>query len=209
MGRQYEAIDDDLAAWIGRQHLFFVGTAPNGPDGHVNISPKGSMATFRILGPRTVAYLDLTGSGIETAAHLRENGRIVLMFCAFDGPPKIVRLHGRGRVVQPHEPDFAGLLARFDPDADLRAVLRSVIVVAVERIADSCGFVVPRMDYASERRQLFRWADQQVQKRGDAWGLRYRQAHNRASIDGLPGLDFPDELSEDEARAWSSVGRAL
>ena len=105
MGKQFAELDDRLGAFIGRQHVFFVGTAPPAPDGHLNVSPKG-LDTFRILGPRTVAYLDLTGSGIETVAHLRENGRITIMFCAFEGRPLIVRLYGRGRVVEPGDPEW-------------------------------------------------------------------------------------------------------
>src|SRR3954462_15112381 len=142
MGKEYDGIDSEVQAFIGRQHVFFVGTAPTSTDGHLNISPKG-LDTFRILGPRSVAYLDLTGSGIETGAHVRENGRITLMFCAFEGRPLIVRLYGRGRVVQPGDPEWDGLVAHFPglPGA------RTVVVVDVERIADSCGYAVPVYEF--------------------------------------------------------------
>lgn len=210
MGQVYDSIDQKLASWIGRQPLFFVATAPAGADGHLNISPKGEPnATLRILGPTTVAYLDLTGSGIETVAHLRENGRIVLMFCAFAGPPKIVRLYGQGRVVQAHDPEFDDLLTHFQPDGDMRRMMRSIIVVEVSRITDSCGFVVPRMDYVGEREQLQRWSEQQEAKRGDDWKQKYWQANNATSIDGLAGLDLVEEATPEEARAFSSAGRAL
>ena len=135
MGKVYDQIDEKLAAFIGRQHLFFVGTAPTGPDGHLNVSPKG-LDTFRILGPKSVAYLDLTGSGIETVAHLRQNGRVTIMFCAFEGRPLILRLYGRGRVVEPGDPEWDGLIAEFPEYPGVR----SVIVVDVERVADSCGY---------------------------------------------------------------------
>jgi hypothetical protein len=167
--------------------MFFVGTAPLGRDGHVNVSPKGLAGSLAVLGPREVAYLDLTGSGVETIAHLRENGRITLMWCAFGGPPRIVRAAGAGRVVLADDPGCDALLARF-PDsgavARLRTGLRSVIVVEVDRIADSCGFGVPRMDLRGERDQLVTWADGK-----GAEGLAgYRATRNVTSVDGLPGL---------------------
>ena len=142
MGKEYDGIDPELQSFIGRQHVFLVGTAPTAVDGHLNLSPKG-LDTFRILGTRTVAYLDLTGSGIETVAHLRENGRITIMFCAFEGRPLILRLQGRGRVVEPGDADWDGLFARF---AEYPGV-RSVIVVEVERVSSSCGFAVPLYEY--------------------------------------------------------------
>src|SRR5919107_1672430 len=140
MGREYDAIDEHWREWIARQPLFFVGSAPLTADGHVNVSPKGPGGTLRVLDERTVAYLDVIGSGAETIAHLRENGRIVVMWCAFEGPPKIFRLHGRGEVVTPDDPRFAELLERcaFDELGPPQA-RRAVIVVHVERIADSCG----------------------------------------------------------------------
>src|SRR5881398_424588 len=135
MGKVYEAIDEKLSAWIRRQPLFFVATAPSGDSGHLNLSPKGPIETLRVLGPRRVAYLDLVGSGAETIAHLRENGRIVIMLCAFAGPPRILRLHGRGRVVEPGDPEFEELAGGFELPATTTAgpARRSVVVVDVER----------------------------------------------------------------------------
>src|SRR5262249_54126925 len=179
MGKAYDGIDHGLQDFIGRQHICLVGTGPTSPKGHLNVSPKG-LDTFRILGPRSVAYLDLTGSGIETVAHLRENGRITLMFCAFEGRPTILRLHGRGRVVEPADGDWPGLIARFPeyPGA------RSVIVVEVERIADSCGYAVPLYQYKAERSQLLAWCD----SKGPEGLESYKEQKNRVSIDGLAGL---------------------
>jgi hypothetical protein len=179
MGKVYDQIDEKLAAFIGRQHLFFVGTAPDSPHGHLNVSPKG-LDTFRILGPDSVAYLDLTGSGIETVAHLRQNGRITILFCAFEGRPLILRLHGRGRVVEPGEPEWAGLIAGFPEYPGVR----SIIIVDVERIADSCGYAVPLYEYQGERSQLIDYAD----KKGPEGMEQYQSQKNRASIDGIAGL---------------------
>jgi len=182
MGRLNDQITPELTAWIERQRVFFVATAPLAADGLVNCSPKG-LDTLRILNPRTVAYLDLTGSGIETVAHVRENGRVVLMFCAFDGPPRILRLHGRGTVLTSEDAGFADLLARFP---ELPA-MRSIIRVDVRRIADSCGFGVPQYQFVGNRDQLARWAA----AKGDAALADYRKAKNATSIDGLPGLRPP------------------
>jgi hypothetical protein len=179
MGKVNGGIDDRLAEFIGRQRVFFVGTAPSDPEGHLNISPKG-LDTFRILGPNAVAYLDLTGSGIETVAHLRENRRITMMFCAFDGPPLIVRLYGRGRVVEPGDLDWNGLIAHFPEHPGAR----SVVVVELERTADSCGFAVPLYAYRGERTQLRDWAG----RKGPEGLERYRAEKNQKSIDGLEGL---------------------
>ena len=147
MGKTFDGIDDKLVAWIARQRMFFVATAPSGGDGHVNVSPKGPIESLRILAPRRVSYLDLIGSGAETVAHLRENGRIVVMLCAFEGPPRVVRLHGRGEVVPIGDPRFRELEAHFDLDAVPAAVeaARAIVVVEVERVADSCGYGVPLM----------------------------------------------------------------
>jgi hypothetical protein len=189
MAKVFEQIDDTLRAFIESQPVFFVGTAPSGPDGHVNVSAKGGRGLFRVTGPHGFAYVDLMGSGIETVSHLRENGRIVIMFAAFDGPPKIVRLHGRGSVVQQGDERFAARLAEFDvSDEQLRAV-RSVIDVDVERVSDSCGFVVPRMAYEGDRDQLYRYADNRIRKQGPDAVRAYVTAKNGASLDGLPGLD--------------------
>ncbi len=179
MGREYDAIDERLAEWIRAQPLFFVATAPLSGAGHVNCSPRG-VAGLALLGPREVAWLDLTGSGVETIAHLRENGRVVLMLCAFEGPPRVVRLHGRGSVVEPGDPGFDALRARFGPHEGVRAVIR----VACERIADTCGYGVPRMAYQGEREQLAAWT-----RRKGPEGIRAYQAEKNArSLDGLPGL---------------------
>jgi hypothetical protein len=178
VGKLFESIDDRMAEWLRAQRVFFVGTAPQ-MDGHVNVSPK-SGAGFAVLGPREVAYQDLTGSGIETVAHLRENGRITLLFCAFEGPPRLVRLYGRGTAVEPGDADFAALAAHFPPHPSTRAVIR----VALDRIADSCGYGVPLYRFVEERKQLDEWA-----ARKGPEGLRdYRAEKNAASIDGLPGL---------------------
>jgi hypothetical protein len=181
MGKTSTTIDDAARSFIAAQHIFFVASAPLDPGGHVNLSPKG-LDTFRILDPGTVAYLDCNGSGVETIAHLREkaNGRIVLMFCAFQGPPNIFRLYGRGRVVEPHDPEFPALAKNFPP---LDSV-RSIIVVKLTRVTDSCGYGVPLFKYEGERTQLQAWARKQ-----GAEGLQaYRERKNRHSIDGLPGM---------------------
>lgn len=181
MGRTYDGFDERLAAWLAAQRMFFVATAPLGPGGHVNCSPKGG--ALRVLGPREVAYADLTGSGAETIAHLRENGRIVVMLCAFEGPPRIVRLHGTGTVVPLGDPGFAALAAGFPEGPGVRAVIR----VAVTRVADSCGYGVPLYDYRGMRDTLGDWA----RRKGPEGLARYRADNNAASIDGLPALSGP------------------
>jgi hypothetical protein len=178
MGRTYDGIDAATAGWLAAQHVFFVATAPLAADGHVNCSPKGG--PFRVLDPRTVAYPDLTGSGAETMAHLRENGRIVLLFCSFGSRPRILRLHGRGEALEPGDPGFDALRAGFPEYAATRAVIR----VAVERISDSCGYGVPRYRYEGDRTQLLDWAD----RKGRAGLARYQLENNRRSLDGLPAL---------------------
>src|SRR5215210_7024848 len=189
MARTYEQIDDTMREWIARQPMFFVATAPLAGDGHVNVSPKGPGGTLRVLGPDRVAYLDLVGSGAETIAHLRENGRIVVMFAAFEGPPKIVRLHGRGQVAQQEDDGFAELLGSFDLSRERLRAVRSVITVDVTRVSDSCGFVVPRMRFEGERDQLYRFADNRIRKEGDDAVRRYCTVNNAESLDGLRGLD--------------------
>jgi len=182
MAKVYEAIDGRLREFIEAQQVFFVATAPTSTDGHINVSPKGLVGTFAILGPLRFAYLDYFGSGIETIAHLRENGRIVVMFCAFTGPPNIVRLHGTGRVLMPGEPEHAEMLGHF-PTAEKHAV-RSVIVVDVQRVSDSCGYSVPLMDYVGDRDLLARAHERRT---ADDF-VAYADKKNRTSIDGLPGL---------------------
>jgi hypothetical protein len=185
MGKATDRIDEATAAWLGRQQMFFVGTAP-ADGGHVNVSPKG-LDTFRVLGPNRVAYLDLTGSGVETIAHLRENGRVTLMFCAFEGPPRIVRLFGRGEPVVAADERFSELAAMFDAFPGRR----SVIVVDVDRVADSCGYAVPRYEYRGQRDRLIEWAE----RRGGDGIAAYWQEKNMTSIDGLPGLPVAEEVA--------------
>jgi pyridoxamine 5'-phosphate oxidase-like protein len=182
MGKVFDEIDEKLAAWIGRQRMFFVGTAPSGEGGHVNVSPKGPIESLRVLDPRTVAYLDVIGSGAETIAHLRDNGRIVVMFCAFEGPPRILRLHGRGTVLPVDAVDFPGT----DVASDAK---RAVIRVDVERIADSCGYGVPVMQYVSTRPQYAAWVDAKLRKGGEHALEEYVAEKNARSIDGLPAVD--------------------
>jgi Pyridoxamine 5'-phosphate oxidase len=189
MAKLFDSIDDNIRAFIEAQTMFFVGTAPSGDDGHVNVSPKGGSNLFRVTGPLGFAYVDLMGSGIETVAHLRENGRIVIMFCAFEGPPKIVRLHGRGHPIQQGDPGFDAALAEFDITDEQRRAVRSVVSVEVTRVADSCGFVVPKMTYEGERDQLYRYADNRLRKEGPDAVRAYVSANNAESIDGLAGLE--------------------
>lgn len=179
MGKLYPELDARISAFIEAQHLFFVATAPSGAEGHVNLSPKG-LDSFRILGPRRVAYLDFVGSGAETLAHLRDNGRIVVMFCAFDGPPKILRLHGKGRGIEPGDGAFASLAAHFPSEPGVRAI----IDIEIDRISDSCGFGVPLYDFRGPRSQLIAWAE----KKGPEGLTDYQRAKNATSIDGLPAL---------------------
>src|SRR5687767_12103553 len=179
MGKPYDGITPELSDWIERQHMFFVATAPLAAEGLINCSPKG-MDTFRILGPRDVAYLDLTGSGIETVAHARENGRIVIMFCAFEGPPKIVRLHGMGEVCFPGSPQFDALSSSFPAHIGSRAIVRARLT----RISDSCGYAVPQYRYRGDRNTLSRWSE----SKGHDGLAQYRQATNARSLDGLPGI---------------------
>jgi hypothetical protein len=179
MAKILNGIDDDLKKWIEEQKIFFVGSAPLSQDGHVNISPKGG-DSFRVLGESRVAYVDYTGSGIETASHLRENGRIVIMFCSFDGPPKIVRFHGIGKIVMVGEPEFDELVQLFPSHIGTRLIIE----VNVNRIASSCGYSVPLYQFVGNRDVLDKWS---IAKGVD--GLRdYRIAKNSVSIDGLPGI---------------------
>ena len=178
MAQLYDAIDEVMAEWMAAQHVFFVASAPS-EGGHVNVSPKG-YDSFRVLGPHRVAYLDLTGSGAETVAHLRDNGRLTIMFCAFAGPPRILRLFGNGRAHPLGSPEYADLAAHFVEHAGAR----QIVELEVQRIQTSCGFAVPLMEYQEERPTLAQWAS----RKGDA-GLRdYRAERNATSIDGLPAL---------------------
>lgn len=179
MGAAFEKLDEPLIKFLRAQHIFFVATAPSGEEGHVNLSPKG-YDTFRIIDEETVAYLDLTGSGVETIAHLRQNGRITLMFCAFSGPPKIMRLYGRGEVLEPEDEGFAELSGLFPEQPGIRAVIR----VRLERVSTSCGYAVPRFAYEEEREGLTKW----IEKKGPEGIERYKREKNGESIDGLPAL---------------------
>jgi hypothetical protein len=180
MSKQLDNIDSDIAVWISRQRVFFVATSPLSSNGHINASPKGGDA-FRILGPREVAYQDYTGSGAETAAHLRENGRIVVMFCAFDGPPKIVRLHGHGTVVTSDQARFTDLARHFPENAGTRAFVH----IVVSRVSQSCGYSVPHFDFREHRDALDRWAISKGKEGLDV----YRAKKNQNSIDGLAAFD--------------------
>ncbi|MGI8803985.1 MAG: pyridoxamine 5'-phosphate oxidase family protein [Solirubrobacteraceae bacterium] len=188
MGRTYDAIDGRWAEWISRQPMFFVATAPLSPGGHVNVSPKGPAGALRVLGLREVCYLDVGGSGSETIAHLRENARIVVMLCAFDGPPRILRLHGTGTVLVEGDDRFAAL-ADDAPSIGPPEAMRSVIHVAVERIADSCGYGVPLMDLAGERNHYELSVGKRLRTGGPDALARRRAEVNGRSIDGLPALD--------------------
>jgi hypothetical protein len=181
MGKTYNHIDDRIEEWIGRQPMFFVATAPAG-GGRVNVSPKGLDNTFAVLDPTTVAYLDLGGSGAETIAHVRDNGRITLMFCAFTGPARIVRFYGEGDVVYPGDAEWHRLQSRF---GEYRA--RNIVRIRIDRIADSCGFGVPHMELVDQRTALTTWVD----ARTDEDLAAYRAEKNRVSIDGLPAIDVP------------------
>ncbi len=211
MGKIFAGLDDRLTQFIVAQPVFFVATAPGcagqPDDGHVNVSPKGYRDTFAVLGPTTVAYLDLTGSGAETIAHVRQNGRITIMFCSFTETPKILRLYGSGRVVLPGDPDWAQLASHFPPTQRGQAEAnghsptgpganghagagaeaaerRAVIVAELDRIADSCGYAVPVMELREERDLLTRWAERKT----PAQLAAYRAEKNEVSIDGLPAL---------------------
>lgn len=180
MAKDYQEIDDRIRRWIEAQHLFFVSTAPNAADGLINCSPKG-LDGLRVLGPRQIAYADTGGSGIETVAHLRENGRIVIMMCAFRGPPKIYRFYGSGRVLEPQDDGFEAMADKFGK----MPAIRNFIIVDIDRIRDSCGYGVPFYDYQGERDSLPNFfQDKSVEEI-----VEYRIDRNEKSLDGLPGLD--------------------
>lgn len=181
MGKEFQEIDAQIERWIGKQHLFFVSTAPLAGDGKINCSPKG-LDSLRVLGPRQIAYVDTGGSGVETVAHLKENGRIVIMLCAFDGPPKIFRFYGQGRAVEPNDPEFESLRSRFSP----MPTIRNFIVVDIQCIRDSCGYGVPVYEFQKQRDSLSNWCESKT----DDELLAYRREKNAFSLDGLPGLDL-------------------
>jgi hypothetical protein len=192
MGKLYPELDERLRKFIGRQSVFFVATAPclsadGEGGGHINLSPKGYRDTFAVLGPLQVAYIDLTGSGAETIAHLRQNGKITIMFCSFERESKILRLYGTGRIVLPGAPEWAKLAGRFPAtgNGSNEASRRAIIVVDLDRIADSCGYAVPVMELTTERDVLVRYD----QGKSAAELAAYRAEKNTVSIDGLPALD--------------------
>lgn len=181
MGEVFTEINRDLQFWISKQKMFFVGTAPLSKDGHINCSPKGS-DTFRLVNSQTVAYQDLTGSGIETIAHLKENGRIVIMFCGFEGAPQIVRLHGFGVPVFRDSSNYRELAKLFQPHPGERAIIK----INVRRVSTSCGYSVPLYDYVDQRDILDKW----TVKKSPEELVAYKKRENQLSIDGLPGLEF-------------------
>jgi hypothetical protein len=179
MSERHQSITPEISTWIRGQRVFFVATAPRAADGHINVSPKGG-DSFRVLGPLEVVYQDFTGSGAETAAHVRENGRIVIMFCAFQGPPKIVRIHGHAILITAEDTRYAEFVELFPTNPGTRAFVH----IRVDRVSESCGYSVPLYQFQSQRETLERWASKKT-----AEGLKaYRAAKNRRSIDGLPAL---------------------
>ena len=191
MGRTYEGIDEHWREWIASQALFFVATAPLDAEGHVNVSPKRPIGTLRVLDEHTVAYLDVIGSGAETIAHIRENGRVVIMLCAFEGPPRILRLHGRGEVVAAGDPRFGELLAQADfEQPSIDEYKRSIVVVHVDRIADSCGYGVPLLSYEGERPHGEKWAAKKLRTGGEDALEDYQREKNTRSLDDLPALEL-------------------
>jgi hypothetical protein len=189
----FDRIDEHQREWIAAQRLFFVGSAPLDGEGHVNVSPKGPIGTLRVLDDHTVAYLDMVGSGAETIAHLRENGRVVVMLCAFEGPPRILRLHGRGEVIPVADRRFDELFARagFEDPHPVEEARRTIVLVEVDRIADSCGYGVPLMSYEGERPHMEAWAEKKMRTGGAEAIETYKVKKNAVSIDGLPALTPP------------------
>jgi hypothetical protein len=179
MSKRHEKITPEISTWIREQRVFFVATAPCALDGHINVSPKGG-DSFRVLAPLEVVYQDFTGSGAETAAHARENGRIVIMFCAFQGPPKIVRIHGYAMLITAEDPRYGEFVELFPVNPGTRAFVH----IRVDRVSDSCGYSVPLYQFQSQRETLDRWASTKAPKELKA----YRATKNRQSIDGLPAL---------------------
>ena len=186
MGKEYTEIDSGIQRWMKRQHVFFVSTAPLQAGGHVNCSPKG-LDSLVVLTPTRLAYADLGGSGIETVAHVKENGRITLMMCAFDGPPRIYRFYGMGSVLEPHDEGFADLVAKFPKLPSVR----NVVVIDVAHIADSCGFGVPMYEFRKQRDSF----DNYMSDKDEEYLQKVRRERNATSIDGLKGLDV-DRIGE-------------
>ncbi len=181
MGGFHDHIREQEKEFIAKQKMFFVATAPERTDHHINLSPKGS-DSFRVLSENRVAYMDLIGSGNETSAHLLQNGRITIMFCSYDGPPNILRLYGKGRTVLPGDASWEELAAHFK----LRLSTRQIIVADIHKIQNSCGYSVPLYEYAGERDHAQKWED----KKGVEGLKTYKQEKNRISMDGLPTALF-------------------
>ncbi len=177
MAKFYESMSEHIQDFIRAQHVFFVASAPLSAEGHVNVSPKG-LDCFRILSPNQVAYLDMTGSGNETSAHMNENGRVTFMFCAFDGPPNIVRLFGKGRTILPDTPEWDSMIGKFTTFLGMR----QIIIADIDLVQTSCGFGVPFYDYVGERDTMMEWAD----KKGSDGLVTYRAEKNSCSLDKLP-----------------------
>ena len=185
MAKLLEGIDDTLRDFVQAQPVFFVATAPLGAEGFVNCSPKGNRNEFAVVNSSRVAYLDQTGSGVETVAHLKENGRIVVMFCAMSGPPRIVRFHGTGHVVYRSSPEFETLAPYFDRRDDVG--VRCIISIDVQRVSDSCGYGVPLMEFTAHRPTMDQWAT----RKGPEGIALYQSEKNRHSINGLAALEGP------------------
>jgi hypothetical protein len=183
MGKEYTEIDERIQKWIARQKIFFVATAPTASDGLINCSPKG-LDSLRVLGPHDIAYVDTGGSGIETVAHLKDSGRIVLMLCAFEGPPKIFRFYGQGKVIEPRDEGFEDVLQKFPA----MPAARNIICIRVERIIDSCGYGVPLYEFKQHRDSLPNYFAGQTEDEI----LQFRRKRNSESLEGLPGLARDD-----------------
>ena len=181
MAKFFESIQDHHKAFIEKQKMYFVSSAPLSADGHVNLSPKG-IDSFRVFSPNKVAYMDIIGSGNETSAHLLENGRITIMFCAFDGPPNILRLYGKGRTILPRDAEWDELSSHFE----LQLATRQIIVSDIHKVQTSCGFSVPLYEYQGERDHAQKWAE----NKGEAGLELYKEEKNRISLDGLPTALF-------------------
>jgi hypothetical protein len=190
MANVFEGITDQIRAWVPKQSMYFVASAPLAEDGHVNVSPKGPIGSLALVDDHTVAYLDVSGSGAETIAHVRENGRIVIMLCAFQGPPRIVRFHGTGRVIRWDDERFEDWRERCGfEDASIPEARRSIIVVDVTRVSDSCGYGVPLMTFDGLREHHALSSAKRLRVLGpDAYDERKR-TKNASSLDGLPAVD--------------------
>jgi hypothetical protein len=185
MAKFYTELNETLRTFIAQQHIYFNASAPN--QGRINVSPKG-LDTFRILGDKCVAYLDLTGSECETAAHIAENGRLTLMFCSFDDKPLILRIYGRGRVVRMRDPEWNDLHALFPTVPGER----QIIVLDIDSIMSTCGFGVPLYEHKGERTMLPEWSSKMGEERMEA----YRHERNQRSIDGLPTYLYEEPAAE-------------